>query len=174
MERKVNLLTCEAAVATYSGQMFVPQFQKWFSPLLWMSTTVSPPQFFKTRHWKTQKINNVNWYSFGCSWFFFLKGQWTTLAEEALSLNTYEPTSLLRGYSTNTEGRDGGSALWNFLNTHVILSNNFFLCWKLRVTLLGSKDSLRLSWEGLTDFPKDQRLQRCRTDVLKNKNGQNR
>lgn len=32
----------------------VPQFQNWFSSLLWISPTIFPPQFFKTRHWKTE------------------------------------------------------------------------------------------------------------------------
>lgn len=115
----------------------VPQFQNQFSPLLWIATTISPPWFFKTRHWKIQKTKSVNWYSFGCSWFFFLKGQWTTLPEEALSLDTWELTSTKGLLNKNRRQRWKNCIMAFFLNTHVNLSSNFFFLLKIKCTSLG-------------------------------------
>lgn len=94
---KVNLLTCEAVVCTYSEQMLVPEakypssrtnFLLYFELQLPFPHPDSSKQ--DTEKYRKQKGSTD---SFGCSWFFFLKGQWTNLPEEALSLNTWELTS---------------------------------------------------------------------------------
>lgn len=140
----------------------------------WVSPTISPPQFFKTRHWKIEKIHRVNWDNSGRSCFFFLKGSELPWLSKHWSSPTGNRT-LPRAYSKSTRSRDRRRALWNF-SQHPpceVVQHMFFL-WKLSVTLLGSNDSLRLSGEIVINFPKDQRLQKCPTDVPKKKNGQNR
>lgn len=90
------------------------------------------------------------------------------------TLNPFEPDST-EGFLKERMRQRWKHIIGFLLISHVSLSETFFFftpCWKLSVTLLGSKDSLRLSWEVLTDFPKSQSLQRSRSDVPKNKNGQ--
>lgn len=157
----------QAGVSAYSGQRPVPKAKCPSSrtdSLLYFQSHLpfSHPNSSKqdTEKQKMESIDN----SSGCSWFFFLKGQWDTMAE----LNPFEPDS--------TEGllKERMRQRWKHITEFLLISHiwacprHFFFftpCWKLSVTLLGSKDSLRLSWEVLTDFPKSQSLQRCRSDV---------
>lgn len=114
----------------------VPQFQNWFSPVLWISPTIFPPQLFKTRHWKTEKVHRVNWYSFGCLWFF-RKGQWTTLAKEALRLNTGESNSTKGLLKKHTKQRWKKCIMEFLLTSHMwACPTNFFLL-KIECNSLG-------------------------------------
>lgn len=148
MERKVNLLTCEAAVSIYSGQMLIPD-AKHPSSRTDFSFILNLTYHFPTPILQNKTLKNtenrVNWYSFGCSWFFFLKGSeppWLRKRWDSKAGNQTLP----RAYSKHTWSRDGGSALWNFSQnpTCKLVQQIFFFCWKLSLTLLGSKDSLRL------------------------------
>lgn len=150
MERKVNLLTCEAAVSICSGQMLIPE-AKHPSSRTDFSFILNLTYHFPTPILQNKTLKNIENRQGQLIQFWVLtvllpEGRWTTLAEEALRLNSWEPNSTNGLLKTHMKQR-WKKCTMEFLSTSQMWAhptNFFFFCRKLSVTLLGSKDLLRL------------------------------